>query len=136
MLPEYGVELDVLSCERPDHDQHKQNHCPQLQSHSHEIEGSVMLAQEEGEGMHNHRFATVTTQVIPLPYHSHKHTFVVNTDFYDHLHEVAGETGPAVNVGNGKHVHYAKGVSTCNDNHSHDFQFATFIESPLMCEHQ
>ena len=105
--------------------------CPTLQSHDHEIEGSVMLA-EEGREKHNHRFATVSTQMIPLPHHSHKHAFIVNTDFFDHLHEVAGETGPAIDVGGGKHVHFAHGMTTCNDNHSHDFQFATLIDSPLI----
>ena len=143
---EYGSEFAELRHDRPTHDRpdrdrpdrdrpdcvkHKPKLCPKLQSHDHEIEASVMLA-EEGNERHNHRFATVTSQVIPLPHDNHKHAFMVSTDFFDHLHEVAGETGPAIDVGNGKHVHYAKGMSTCNDNHSHDFQFATLIDSPLL----
>ena len=139
----YGNNPADLRRERPDRDRPghdrpecdkykpKPKPCPKLQSHDHEIEGSVMLA-EEGNERHNHRFATVTSQMIPLPHDNHKHAFMVGTDFYDHLHEVAGETGPAIEVCEGKHVHFAKGMSTCNDNHSHDFQFATLIESPLI----
>ena len=106
---------------------------PTVQTHTHEVQGSVMLA-EQGQDRHNHRFATVTTQEILLSHGDHKHNFSVNTDFFDHLHEVAGETGGAINVGNGKHVHFAKGNSTINDvpAHFHGFQFATLIDSPLV----
>ena len=100
------------------------------QTHVHEIQGSVKLA-EEGEDRHNHRFATVSSQVIPSG-NSHKHAFFVSTDFFDHHHEVAGETGLAIKVGNGKHVHFATGQSTIDDGHFHDFQFATLIDSPLL----
>ena len=117
---------------RPEHGKPKPDPgpCPPEQSHVHEVQGSVILA-EEGRDRHNHRFATVTTEVIPLPHHNHKHAFMVNTDFFGHHHEVAGETGPAIDVGHGKHVHFATGKTTCNDGHFHDFQFATLIESPL-----
>lgn len=71
------------------------------QTHVHEILGSVKLA-EEGDDRHNHRFATVSSEMIPLPGCNHKHAFFVNTDFFDHHHEVAGDTGPAIDVGNGK----------------------------------
>jgi len=102
-----------------------------VQTHVHEVLGSVKLA-EEDDDRHNHRFATVTTEVIPLKCGGHKHVFSVNTDFFDHHHEVAGETGPAINVGNGKHVHFATGQSTIDDGHFHNFQFATLIDSPLL----
>lgn len=104
---------------------------PDTQTHVHEFLGSVKLA-EEDDDRHNHRFAGVTTEVIPLKHGGHKHAFMVNTDFFDHHHEVAGETGPAIKVGNGKHVHFAEGKSTCVDKHFHNFQFATLIESPLL----
>lgn len=105
------------------------------QTHVHEIEGIVKLAEENNE-RHDHRFATVSTEAIPIPGgghcgHNHKHAFYVNTDFFDHHHEVAGETGPAIEVGNGKHVHFAEGQSTFDDGHFHGFQFATLIENPL-----
>lgn len=99
------------------------------QTHVHEIQGSVKLAENEN-GRHNHRFTTVSSQVIPIT-GGHKHVFFVNTDFIDHHHELAGETGPAVNVGNGKHVHFATGSTTIDDNHNHSYQFATFIDNPL-----
>ena len=103
------------------------------QTHDHEFLGSVKLA-EQGDDRHNHRFASVTTQVILIPGGGHKHAFMVNTDFLDHLHEIAGETGPAIDVGlgNKKHVHSAKGMTTCDDGHSHNFQFTTLIDSPLV----
>lgn len=101
------------------------------QTHVHEIEDSVKLA-EEGNDRHNHRFATVSSEVIPLPGGNHKHAFFVNTDFFDHHHEVAGETGPAIEVCNGKHVHFATGQTTIDDGHYHAYQFATLINSPLL----
>lgn len=103
----------------------------ETQTHVHEIQGSVKLA-EQGDDRHNHRFATVSSQKIPITSGGHKHAFMVNTDFFDHHHEVAGETGPAIRVDNGKHVHFAKGQSTFDDGHSHEFQFATLIDSPLL----
>ena len=116
---------------RPDCQKPNPHPCPPNQSHVHEIQGSVMLA-EEGRERHNHRFATVSTEVIPLHHGNHKHAFCANTDFFDHLHEIAGETGPAIDVGHGKHVHFATGRTTCADGHFHDFQFAALIESPLL----
>lgn len=108
-----------------------EHHCEEEQTHVHEVLGSVKLA-EEGCYRHNHRFATVTSEVIPICGGGHKHKFCVNTDFYDHHHVVSGETGPAISVGNGKHVHFATGTTTCDDCHIHQFQFATLINSPLL----
>ena len=101
------------------------------QTHVHEFLGSVKLA-EQGNDRHNHRFAGVTSEVIPISGGSHKHVFMVNSDFFDHHHEVAGETGPAIAVGNGKHVHFATGQTTVDEDHFHNFQFATLIDSPLL----
>lgn len=102
------------------------------QTHVHEVQGSVKLA-EEGDDRHNHRFATVSSEVIPIPgTNTHKHAIFVNTDFLDHHHEIAGETGPNIPVGNGKHVHFASGQTTIDDGHFHDFQFASLIDSPLL----
>ena len=119
---------------RPDRHPKPKPPCPPTaQTHVHEIQGSVMLA-EEGNDRHNHRFATVSGEVIPLPNGRHKHAFMVNTDFLDHHHEVGGESGPNIDVGHGKHVHFGMGQSTCNDGHFHNFQFASLIESPLVAE--
>ncbi|WP_315120124.1 YmaF family protein [uncultured Clostridium sp.] len=100
------------------------------QTHTHEFLGSTRLA-EQGEDRHNHRFAGVTSEAIPVG-NSHVHAILVNTDFFDHHHEVGVTTGPAINVGNGKHVHLATGVTTIVENHNHTFIFATLIESPLL----
>ncbi len=112
-----------------------QNHCKDTQSptqtHVHEIVGSVKLA-EEGNDRHNHRFATVSSEVIPISGGGHKHSFYVNTDFFDHHHEVTGETGPTIMIGNGKHIHFTTGNTTLDDGHFHSFQFATLIDSPLL----
>ena len=107
--------------------------CPEgTQTHVHEFQGSTKLA-EECDDLHNHRFAGVTSQVIPQPGGGHKHALLTNTDFFDnHHHEVGVITGLAIHVGpNGKHVHFADGSTTLDDGHFHGFQFATLIESPL-----
>lgn len=115
----------------------KPHHCPKpkpepgAQTHTHEFTSSTKLA-EEGDDRHNHRFAGVTSEVIPLPGGNHKHAIFTLTDFFGHLHEVAVETGSAISVGNGKHVHFVKGTTTVNDGHFHEFAFATLIEAPLL----
>ncbi len=103
---------------------------PEIQTHTHEFQASTELA-EPGEDRHNHRFAGVTTEEIPVR-GSHVHGFSVNTDFLDHHHEVTGLTGLAIEVSPKKHVHFAEGITTENDEHVHGFQFATLIESPLL----
>lgn len=102
-----------------------------VQTHTHEFESSTKLA-EEGDDRHNHRFAGVTSEVIPIPGGGHKHTIFMLTDFFSHLHEVAVETGPAMSVGNGKHVHFVSGNTTVDDGHFHEFAFATLIDAPLL----
>lgn len=106
--------------------------CKKKQTHVHEFLGSVKLAEEEEE-RHNHRFAGVSSQAIPINDGSnHVHELFTSTDFFeDHLHEIIQLTGPAIAVSDDKHVHFAQGVTTVNDDHSHDFVVATLIESPL-----
>ena len=99
------------------------------QTHVHEFLGSTKLA-EQGDDRHNHRFAGVTGEAIPKG-DSHIHEISTNTDFFDHLHRVRIETGPAIPVGNGKHIHFVRGVTTRDDGHVHVFNFGTLIESPL-----
>lgn len=102
-----------------------------VQTHTHEFLSSTKLA-EEGDDRHNHRFAGVTSEVIPLSCGGHKHTVFTLTDFFGHLHQVAVETGPAICVGNGKHVHFVSGNTTMDDGHFHEFAFTTLIEAPLL----
>ena len=115
----------VNECSKPE----GSNNC-QTQTHTHEFLGSVKLA-EQGDDRHNHRFAGVTSEVIPMG-NSHVHAILVNTDFFlNHHHEIGVITGLAIDVGNGKHVHLATGVTTLVDGHNHQFIFATLILSPL-----
>jgi len=100
------------------------------QTHVHEFLASTKLA-EEGDDRHNHRFAGVTSEVIPKG-NSHIHVLMTNTDFLDHHHEVAIETGPAIRVSDDKHVHFVKGTTTLDDGHVHQLEFATLIQKPLV----
>ncbi|WP_127532933.1 YmaF family protein [Paenibacillus kobensis] len=102
-----------------------------VQTHVHEFTSSTRLA-EEGNDRHNHRIAGVTGQAIPFgSSHIHEIKFS-NTDFFDHFHQLKKVfTGPAISVGNGKHVHLVKGMTTLVDGHVHPFKFATLIQSPL-----
>ncbi len=101
-----------------------------MQSHVHEFEGSTKLAELQEEP-HNHRFAGVSSQLIPID-NSHVHVVFTNTDFFsDHHHEVAAISGPPVPVGNNKHIHFFKFITTLDDDHFHEFQFSTLIESPI-----
>ncbi|WP_426448218.1 YmaF family protein [Paenibacillus sp. S-38] len=103
-----------------------------VQTHVHEFEGSTKLA-EQGADRHNHRFAGVTGQVIPFG-KSHVHEIdLTHTDFFNHFHNLKKiRTGPAIPVGNGKHVHFVTGMTTLNDGHRHNFNFATLIQKPLV----
>lgn len=114
-------------CDEKDPD----DNCPDIQTHNHEFAGSVMIA---GKIPHNHRFAGVTSEAIPYR-RSHVHAILVNTDFFfNHYHELGIRTGPAIDVGNGKHIHLAEGETTENFGHDHDFIFTTSIENPLQVQ--
>lgn len=49
-------------------------------------------------------------------------------DKQKHVHEL---TGGAIDVGGGKHVHFLKDFTKEEDNHRHEFQAATLINSPI-----
>ncbi|SDO67098.1 YmaF family protein [Clostridium gasigenes] len=100
------------------------------QTHVHEFLGSTKFA-EEGDDRHNHRFAGISGEAIP-EHGSHVHKIKTRTDFLDHFHEICVTTGPAIPVGNGKHVHLVTGVTTVVENHQHQFIFATLIEAPAV----
>ena len=108
-------------------------HRHERQSHVHEFEGSTRLA-EEGDDRHNHRFAGVSGEAVKEG-RSHFHWIKTRTDFVDHFHEICVRSGPAVIVNPGepvlKHVHFVCGMTTENDEHCHDFVFATLIEAPI-----
>jgi len=60
------------------------------------------------------------------------HVIFANTDFaISHIHEIAVETGPAIDVGGDKHVHMAVGSTTVDAGHFHEFIVATLIEDPI-----
>ena len=65
---------------------------------------------------------------------SHVHEIDLSkTDFFNHFHNLKKiRTGPAISVGNGKHVHFVTGQTTLNDGHVHRFNFATLIQAPLV----
>lgn len=101
------------------------------QTHVHEFLGSTKLA-EQGNDKHNHRFAGVTGQAIRRG-KSHVHIIRTNTDFLNHHHRLQRiVTGPAIPVGNGKHIHFVTGQTTLNDGHVHNFNFGTLIDKPLV----
>lgn len=109
------------------------NNCYEEQEHVHEYLGSTKFA-EECDERHNHRFACVTGEAIPCG-NSHVHKLKNRTDFFDHFHKIVDTTGPAIDVGCGKHVHLVKGTTTCEDGHEHEYIFATLIEAPAFEEY-
>lgn len=105
--------------------------CPREQTHVHEVQGSVVIA-EVTEEPHNHRFATVSNEVIPFGMNNHVHQVGFRTDFYeDHFHEFCGRTEGAIPVGDGRHVHFLSRFTTVNDDHRHFFRVATLIDNPI-----
>ncbi len=100
------------------------------EAHVHEFEGSTKLAEEQEE-RHNHRFAGVSSEAIPFN-DNHVHGIFTNTDFFEnHHHQMVAVSGPAIDVGNGKHIHFAEFITSLNDGHFHEFQFASLIQDPL-----
>ena len=100
------------------------------QTHVHEFLGSVRIAEIE-EDPHNHRFAALIGEVIPIPGGNHIHLIKTKTDFYEnHFHEICVKSGPAVKVDD-RHVHFVTGSTSVNDGHFHEFIFATLIENPI-----
>ena len=83
---------------------------------------------EEG---HNHRFAVVSGEAIPVGCKDHYHEVKFRTDFYeDHYHVFVGKTGGAIRVGD-RHVHFLESQTSFNDGHRHDFRVATLVEDPI-----
>lgn len=102
------------------------------QQHVHELTGSTGIVNECGD-CHNHRFCTVSDEAVyTRDKRDHYHNVTFRTDFADgHFHEFCGKTSCAIDVGNGKHVHFIKDFTQAEDNHRHEFQAATLIDSPI-----
>ena len=98
--------------------------------HVHEILGSTLIA-ERCDDPHNHRFATVSGEAIPyMGSHVQRVTFL--TDSYDgHFHEFSGTSSPAIPVGDGRHIHFAKARTTFQDGHTHEFRVSSLINNPI-----
>lgn len=106
------------------------NNC-ETQQHVHELTGSTRILSECSD-CHNHRFCTVSEEAIYTQNKcDHYHEVTFRTDFSDgHYHEFCGKTSGAIDVGNGKHVHFLKAYTGEEDGHKHEFQVATLIDSP------
>lgn len=100
-----------------------------IEQHDHEFQGSTRIV-TENEEVHNHRFAGVSGPARPYM-NSHVHDIITRTDSFDHVHEIRDVSGPAIRVGNNRHVHFVRGTTTLEDGHTHTYQFATLIENPI-----
>lgn len=102
------------------------------QTHTHEFTASTELTLRD-DLRHNHRFAGVTSEVIPAG-RSHIHKIKVNTTFdLNHFHELIVKTGPAETVNSRDpkkgqvHIHFVEGETTVNGSvpHDHEVLFVT-----------
>lgn len=99
------------------------------QFHVHELVGSTKIA-ELRDNPHNHRFAGVSGEAIPVK-GGHVHEVMARTDFFEnHYHEFEGTSSLEIPVGNGRHVHFVKATTTCNDGHRHKLIVASLIDDP------
>ena len=111
------------------------HHCPKesnvcIENHNHEFLSSTDYEEDDEGVLHNHRIAGVTGPPIQHG-KSHIHKINVFTDtFGDHFHGVCDNTGPALYLPGGKHIHLLKGTTAIADGHDHDYYFTTLIEDP------
>ncbi len=104
---------------------------PMEQTHVHEVLGSVQIAEAKTDP-HNHRFAVVSGEVIPIGMGDHVHQVKFRTDFYeDHFHEFCGRTRGAIPVGDGRHVHFLDSITEQSEGHRHKFRVSTLINDPI-----
>jgi hypothetical protein len=95
--------------------------------HVHEFTGSTRLSNTEP--VHNHRFAGISGPAIRTG-NSHVHLISTRTDSTNHFHEINVFSGPAINIGNGRHIHRVSGNTSFVFGHLHSFINATLIERP------
>lgn len=100
-------------------------------SHNHELLGSVQLPTNNVEA-HNHRFAVVTDEAIPIcGGDDHVHEVCFTTDTYEgHDHEFRGRTGSAIWIGD-RHVHCIDDTVEPERGHVHCFRAVTLINDPI-----
>ena len=99
--------------------------------HVHEVIGSTFIA-ERCNDPHNHRIAAVSGKAIPFM-DSHVHNITFRTDSYDgHYHEFCGTSSPAIPVGDGRHVHFAKAYTSYADGHAHEFRLASRSDQRML----
>jgi hypothetical protein len=89
----------------------------------------------EGDNAHMYKLKPISA--TRQTKQTHLHEFEGSTKLAEqgadrHNHRFAGVTGQVIPVGNGKHVHFVKGMTTLNDGHVHQFNFATLIQQPLV----
>lgn len=99
-------------------------------AHVHEVEGHVCLA---GRHPHTHCLDATTSRGIPCG-KSHVHEVEFKTTIDDcHCHKFCGRTGPAIQAGDGDHIHILDSFTSCNDGHKHHFKIATSTEILVRC---
>lgn len=97
--------------------------------HVHEVLGSVEIAEARSDP-HNHRFATISSEPIPIGNGDHMHEIKFRTDNYEnHYHEFCGHTGGAIRTGD-RHIHFLQSDTCTSDGHHHDFRVSTLIDDP------
>ena len=102
--------------------------CPPKQ-HNHEVLGSTKISGCCDQA-HGHRFATVSGEAIPCE-GSHVHEIRFTTDSCNgHHHEFCGTSGPAIQVDEEHHVHFAESFTTERSGHKHKFAVASLIDNP------
>lgn len=104
-----------------------QGQCNHRRQHTHEICAGLEFA-GAGAEMHSHRCKAMLFGTQSMPCGGHRHQVSIQTNFCGHNHRITGECGPAIHVGNGKHVHFISGTSSCDNGHSHRHQFCTSID--------
>ena len=106
---------------------------PDRLAHVHEIEGAVQIGGNRN-CPHIHCIETVTSRGIPCCEFNHFHEVEFTTDINEcHCHKFCGRTGPAIQAGNGEHIHLLESVTSCNDGHRHCIKIATGTECPIRC---
>lgn len=96
----------------------------ELQSHAHEIQGSVIISEVKSLS-HTHTFKSVTSDFIQAgDSHYHEVKFISDT-VYGHNHEFRGCTAIGKSIWDNSHLHSVKGFTSLNDKHRHEISMVT-----------
>lgn len=102
--------------------------CETLAKHVHEIQGYLDMTIDYKE-THNHTFATVSDEAIPIGTNDHIHEVRFKTDpFHHHTHEFTGRTTGAILVGD-RHVHFLQSETVSEEGHKHTFSLVTLMDN-------